>query len=199
MGNYSFDGLAERAQAALEAHRWQVELMEADYVTRTHLRREMGVPALAILGMGRAGKDEAGLFLAKTFNHVTPKSSSLNALPFVAHMIGIDAGHAYAERHQHREFWVEACNQLRRPDLTTLARWCLGQCDFAVGLRGRDEVPAVVKGGVVDLTIWVSRDVPTDPTVEFTSKECDFVVENHWSLEEFHTRLTRIGRAIYRK
>jgi hypothetical protein len=35
--------------------------------------------------------------------------------------------------------------------------------------------------------------------VEFTSKECDFVVQNHWSLEEFHRRLTRIGRIIYRR
>jgi hypothetical protein len=59
-------------------------------------------------------------------------------------------------------------------------------------------VPAVVKGGVVKLAIWIDRDVPTDPTVEFTPQECDFVVQNHWSLEEFHERLTRIGRVLYR-
>lgn len=198
MGNYSFDGIAERAQEALEAHREFAEEMEERYVWNRATRRSEHRPAVAILGMGRAGKDEAAEFLAKTFGLQRVKSSSLNALPFVAHMLGMEPEHAYAERHQHREFWVEACNQLRKTDLTRLARWCLGQCDFAVGLRGRDEVPAVVKGGVVDLTIWVSRDVPTDPTVEFTSQECDFVVENHWSLEEFHTRLNRIGRQIYR-
>jgi hypothetical protein len=198
MGNYSFDGIEERARAALEAHRSEVRRLEMQYEQAKAARKVLGRPAVAILGMGRAGKDEAAEFLAKTFGLSPVKSSSLNALPFVAHMIGMDPEAAYAERHQHREFWVEACNQLRKTDLTTLARWCLGQCDFAVGLRGRDEVPAVVKGGVVDLTIWIERNVPTDPTVEFTSKECDFVVENYWSLEEFHTRLARIGRALYR-
>lgn len=198
MANYSFDRIEYRAEVALEAHLGLVLDMEEAYKRRDAWRKSNGVPAIAVLGMGRAGKDEAGLFLAKEFGLQAPKSSSLNALPFVAHMIGIDKKQAYAERHQHREFWIEACNQLRKDDLTRLARWCLGQCDFAIGLRGAKEVPAVVSEKVVDLTVWIDRDVPTDPTVEFTSKECDFVVQNHWSLEEFHTRLTRIGRVLYR-
>jgi len=195
--NYSTEGLAERAKAALAHHHSYVAEMEVRYEARKIVRSALRRPALAILGMGRAGKDTAGEFLSEKFNLAPAKSSSLNALPLVAHMIGIEAGKAYAERHEHREFWIEACNQLRADDLTRLARWCLGVCDMAIGLRGKEEFAAVMKEGVCHLSVWVERDVPKDPTVEFAREDCDVVVENHTSLERFHERLTRLGRVIY--
>lgn len=197
--NYSMEGLPERAKAALAAKAEYVTKLDSQYAYETRMRRACNIPALAILGMGRAGKDTAGEFLAKTFHLKPVKSSSLNALPLVAHMIGISEEQAYAERHQRREFWIEACNQLRADDLTRLARWCFSVCDLAVGLRGGKELPAVVKEGVVDLTVWIERDVPKDPTVEFTRDDCDVVIENHTSVDRFYERLTRFGRAVYKR
>lgn len=196
--NYSFDRLAERAQAALEAHKGYVDELEGKYKERESLRFSLNIPTLAIVGMGRAGKDTAGEYLSAKFLPSPPRSSSLNALPLVAHMVGVPEEQAYAERHQHREFWIEACNQLRRDDLTRLARWCLGACDLAIGLRGKEEFAAVMAEGVCDLAVWVHRDVPKDPTVEFTREDCDAVVDNTASLERFHARLDRLGRVIYR-
>ncbi len=196
--NYSFDGLPERAAAALEAHHAYVASLEARYKLRCLERRQRGIPALAIVGMGRAGKDTAGEFLSLVFKLTPARSSSLNALPLAAHMIGIPPEQAYAERHQHREFWIEALHALRRGDLTRLARWCLGACDLAIGLRGKEEFAAAMAEGVCDLSVWVHRDVPKDPTVEFTREDCDVMIDNTTSVERFHERLTRLGKAIYR-
>lgn len=195
--DYSFDGLAERAEVALAAHRDYVADLEAKYTEREALRFTLKIPTLAILGMGRAGKDTAGEFLSEKFLPSKPRSSSLNALPLVAHMIGLPPEVAYAERHQHREFWIEACNALRKDDLTRLARWCLGACDVAIGLRGKEEFAAVMKTGVCDLSVWVERDVPADPTVEFRREDCVVVIENTSTLERFHEKLMAFGKTIY--
>lgn len=197
--NYSLDGLAERAQAALEAHRAYVDALEDAYLDRQRVRRRQKLPALAIVGMGRAGKDTAGAFLASAFGLTPSKSSSLTALPLVAHMIGIGETLAYAERHDHRQFWISACNALRADDLTRLARWCLGACDLAIGLRGKEEFAAVMRHGVCDLAVWVHRDVPDDPTVEFTREDCDVVVDNTTTLSRFQSRLVRLGNVVYWK
>jgi hypothetical protein len=195
--NYSLENLAERAQAALEHHREYVDRLEKAYIDRQALRAACGCPALAIVGMGRAGKDTAGEYLAQKFNLAPCMSSSLNALPLVAHMIGLAPEYAYAERHQNREFWIEACNQLRKDDLTRLARWCLGVCDLAVGLRGKWEFAAVMENGVCDLSVWVHRDVPKDPTVEFTREDCDVVIDNTTTFSRFYDRLDRFGTVVY--
>lgn len=201
--NYSFDKLEERAVEALEHHRGYVERLETAYWERKDKRRRHGVPSLTILGMGRAGKDTAGEFLAAKFNLAPTISSSLNALPLCAHMAGVtskdDYAAYYAERHQNRVFWIHALHALRKGDLTRLARWCLGACDLAIGLRGKEEFAAVMSEGVCDLSVWVHRDVPVDPTVEFTREDCDVVVDNTTTLERFHERLTRLGTVIYFK
>lgn len=195
--NYSLDGIAERAQVALERHRGYVAHLEERYLAETERRRRQVIPALAVVGMGRAGKDTAAEFLAGRFHLKPVRSSSLTAKPLVAHMVGGDPEVVYAERHQHREFWIHACNQLRATDLTRLARWCLGACDHAVGLRGKTEFEAVMAQGVCDLSVWVDRDVPDDPTTEFPRDFCDLVIENRGTLAEFHAKLLRFGKVAY--
>lgn len=201
--NYDMGGLDERAAAALEAHRGYVEGLEEKYQSRTRVRRELGVPALALVGMGRAGKDTAGEYLSKRFDLAKPVSSSMNAMPLAAHMAGVrdekDFPAFYAERHQNRVFWIHALHALRRGDLTRLARWCLGACDLAIGLRGKEEFAAVMKNGVCDLSVWVNRDVPDDPTTEFAREDCDVVIDNTTTLERFHSRLERFGITVYRR
>lgn len=199
MPDYSLDRLQARAADALYANRDYAAGLEAAYARAARDRRRSGIPALAIVGMGRAGKDTAGEYLSQTFGLRPVKSSSLNALPLVAHMAGADDLDAfYAERHANRGFWIEACNALRADDLTRLARWCLGACDVAVGLRGKHEFAAVMADGVCDLSVWVDRDVPVDPTVEFAREDCDVVVENRQSLDRFRQRLARLGKLVYR-
>lgn len=198
--NYSTEGLAERAKKALADRQDYVQALERSYVRMTVRRVEELIPTLAILGMGRAGKDTAGEFLSNEFGLVPAYSSSLCALPMVAHMIGLPDEEAYAERHQHRKFWIEACNQLRADDLTRLARWCLGKCDTAIGLRGKTEFAACVRERMFDLSVWVDNNrVENDITVEFSRADCDVVIDNHTSLERYHAKLLRFGRTVYRR
>lgn len=201
MGNYSLEDISARAQAALTDLAGLAQELDEKYHRRKLYREFYGFPSVAVVGMGRAGKDTAAEYMQQLHTtHLLPvKSSSLNALPFVAHMIGIDKEVAYAERHQHREFWIEACNQLRANDLTRLARWCFGVCDIAVGLRGGTEFAACKESGVVDLSVWVDNNrVPPDKTVEFTRDDCDVVLENHGDLKVFLGRVGRLSNVLYR-
>lgn len=198
--NYTLDNIADRAKLALAAHCDYIEGLEKAFKSARERRLCESKPTLAIVGHGRAGKDTAGLYLSDTFRLEPPKSSSLNVVPLVAHMIGIDPETAYAERHQNRVFWINACNALRADDLSRLARWCLGVCDLAIGLRGGSEFKAVMELGVCDLSVWIENvNVPSDITVEFKRDDCDIIIENNGSIEQFYEKLYRFGLTVYRK
>jgi hypothetical protein len=107
-------------------------------------------------------------------------------------MIGIPQDEAYATRHNNRNFWIHACHALRANDLTRLVRWCLGTCHIAIGYRGKVEFHAVNRDRIVDCTIWINNHrVPVDPTVEFQRGDCDLVIDNKTTLDEFYRRLDR--------
>lgn len=200
LGNYSLDDLPRRAAAALAAHPALIAELNEKYLDRKRGHVQRHTPTLAIVGMGRAGKDTAAEILCQEFALAPPKSSSLVVLPFVAHMAGLPADAVYPERHTFRDFWLNACHALRADDPTLLARWCLGSCDFAIGLRGRREFAEVVATNIVDLTVWVDNGrVPVDPTVEFTRDDCDVVIDNHTTLPTFRGRLIRFGRFLFTK
>ncbi len=197
-GNYSLDGLADRAAAAKDAHAGRLSDTLALYEGRTDHRRRRGIPAFGFCGMGRAGKDTAAEYVCAHTDAVYPRSASWQALPFIAHMIGVSEEEAWNSRHQNREFWIAACHAFRGSDYTLLVRLCLSAGDVAVGIRGRLELAAAVRTGVVDLTLWVDNPrVPKDVTVEYGPEDCDIVVTNHGSITEFYAKLHRLVRAVY--
>jgi hypothetical protein len=61
-------------------------------------------------------------------------------------------------------------------------------------MRNRSEVEAVRRGRLVDLLLWIDRDVPTDPTQEYGSELCDVIVQNRGTLKEFCGRLAALAR-----
>lgn len=199
MANCGLENMAERAAAAKAAWKEYIDLGMVRYATRSAQRKVLKVPAIALCGMGRAGKDTAALYLSENFTHVRfAQSSSQMLLPMVAHMAGEIQSRVFAERHQNREFWIAACNALRADDPTFALRLCLGANDFVVGPRGLEEFRAGVRDGVVELNVWVDNErVPADKTVEFAREDCDLVVDNHTSLERYYERLQRLGRVLY--
>lgn len=192
-GDYSMESIPERAKAALEAHRDYLEEMLARYERRRQWRTENGIPTLAVLGMGRAGKDTAAKYLCGRVPGMVYAGSSSNRLcRFVAHAAGLGEEQAFAERHQHREFWKEMGHALRDTDLTMLARITLGWGDLAIGLRGREELHGCYSEGVIDYALWIDNPrVPADPTVEFTAGDCDLMIPNWGSFCEFYRKLDR--------
>ena len=48
---------------------------------------------------------------------------------------------------------------------------------------------------MIDLTIWIDRDVPNDPSCEMQAEDADIIIQNRSSFTEFYRRLARFARA----
>jgi hypothetical protein len=149
---------------------------------------------LAIVGPGRSGKDECALWLdSHTPLRYSGFSTSRAILPHAARRLGISEAEAWATRHERRAVWRVIGDELRRDDPAFLAREALRHGDICVGIRARCEMEAAQREGLVDLTIWVDRDVPVDDTLEFSRDVADIILPNHWGIEDLHGRLRRLA------
>lgn len=201
-GNYSLENLKQRADLALEVHRAKYDKMEEEYKQFANLRVERKLPTIALVGMGRAGKDTAAEIIA--YSEYTdipaPKSASLIVLPLIAHMVGLPDYHVYDNRHANRAFWIAACHAIREGDVTRIVRYCLSQCPLVIGIRGKEEFRQVVETNMVDLTVWIgNKRVSVDPTVEFSRDDCDIVIDNNGTLEEFTKRVEKFAKLVFAK
>ena len=150
-------------------------------------------------GYGRAGKDEAAAYLAKITGLRYAGSFSWAALPYVAARLGLHPQVAWETRHQHRAAWYNYCNDLRASDPTILARMVIAQGDIAAGLRDKVELDAIKAERLFDKIIWVERPgIPADPTVTFSPRDCDALLANDGTLEEFHQEIARYAHNFFR-
>lgn len=197
MADYTMANLAERAELALDFHRDYVDKSLAAYKERSLRRLDLGIPPLAVLGMGRAGKDTAASYLGAYTQLHYAGSSSNRLCRFVAHAAGVAEDQAFAERHEHRAFWKALGHEVRRRDNTLLCRLTLAHGDFALGLRGQEEVHACLRDGVVVAALWIDNPrVPADPTVEFSAADCDLSIPNHGSFRELYRKLDCLARLL---
>lgn len=150
------------------------------------------------VGHGRAGKDTACEYLAKITGLVNAGTTSKYLAEYVAQKQGLPVEVAYARRHESdemRTFWYNAGNELREQGPTTLIRTALKHGDITGGVRDYEEIVAARREGIVDIIVWVENNrVPKDPTVKFTERECDLVIQNNWSMEEFEERIRRFAK-----
>ena len=151
---------------------------------------------IAIVGRGRAGKDATAAWLsANTTLHYALSTSQVIA-PHAAKRLGLSVDEAFRRRHEDRELWRRLGDELRRDDPARLARETLAVGDLCVGVRARVEMEAVISEGLVDLVLWVDRDVPPDLTLEFDAGLADVILPNHGTVAELHGRLRRLARAL---
>ena len=155
---------------------------------------EQRLPRIAICGHGRSGKDTAAHYLASITPLRLGKTTSEIIAPYAAAKLGQPVAVAFADRHNHRVFWFEVGNELRATDPAFLVRECLKDGEIVVGMRNRSEVLTVGQERLVDLIVWIERDVPTDPTQEYGPELCDVVIPNNGTLEELHRRLGALAR-----
>src|SRR5580693_4276009 len=106
------------------------------------------LPKFAIVGFGRAGKDEAAHYLAAHTPLVHPGSTSIYLLPYVVadrYQVPLEAVLAgqypaacekeYATRHEHRMHWYDMGRRLRKADPGVLVRSALEKGHMLVGAR----------------------------------------------------------------
>jgi hypothetical protein len=101
----------------------------------------------------------------------------------------------FAARHDRRAIMRAKGDAMRESDPAALAREALKFGDIANGIRAKVEIEAVKLEGLVDLTIWIDREVERDDTLEFGPEVADIIIQNHGGLADFHARLARLARS----
>jgi hypothetical protein len=149
---------------------------------------------LAICGPGRCGKDTAARWLASHTPLRLARTTSEIIAPHVADRLGLTVEEAFTRRHENRPLWFGVGNELRSPAPTYLVRECLKEGEIVVGLRNSDEVKAARAEGLVDLFVWIERQVPVDPTQTFRAERCDVTVLKDGTLEDLFRRLEALTR-----
>lgn len=145
---------------------------------------------ILFVGDGRAGKDEAAIFLGRITQLRYAGSSSWAALPHMARVLGVHPCQAWEERHKNRQLWFQELNFMRTTDQCFLARILVRDGDISAGLRDKAEIDAVKAERLFDRIIWVDRPGnPKDPTVTFGPEDCDEVIVNDGDLAQYHAKL----------
>lgn len=153
------------------------------------------LPRIAISGPGRSGKDEAAEYL-KRHGFRYSESTSCVITREIARQTGLSFEECHAKRHEHRGRWYHVGNQLREKDPAHLVREVLKTGNVVVGVRDGIEMRAAREKGLVDLVVWIDRDVPPDPTLTYGTELADIIIPNHEGLPEFHARLDRLACLI---
>lgn len=155
-----------------------------------------GLPIVAIVGHGRAGKDTAAEYLRDNTVLQYKGGCSYTGCTYVAQQLGIDWHEAWRTRHERRMEWYNILNEYRKDDPSRLIRDCLSHSDIVCGVRDRIELLAAKKEKLIDLIVWIDRPVPVDPTVTFTVEDADTIIRNYTSFEDFYSRLRRFAAAL---
>lgn len=156
---------------------------------------------LIFCGHGRAGKDEAGLYLASITNLKFAGTCSNVLARHVAERLGVSEEEAWKNRHsggdELRLFWRKVGDEIRKDDPAVICREMMAKGELGGGIRGLEEIRAARAEGLADLFIWVANNrVPVDPTVEYGEEECDLIIPNHWDLTHYHHRLRTLAYAL---
>lgn len=130
------------------------------------------------------------MYLAKITGLRYGGSFSWHAKAYMAGVLGVHEMQAWEERHQNREVWKRQLDHLRELDQCYLARLAVASGDIVAGLRDKVELEACRKEGLFDHIVWIERPgVPADPTVTYAPQDCDEVILNLGTLEDYHNSL----------
>jgi hypothetical protein len=150
----------------------------------------MSLRKILFCGYGRAGKDEAAIFLGRITSLSYAGSFSWAGLPHMAKVLGVHPCQAWEQRHQQRQFWKDELDKVRLTDQCFLARLVIASGDIAAGLRDIAEINAVKAEHLFDRIVWVDRPGnAVDPTVTFSPADCDETIVNGGTLAEYHATL----------
>jgi hypothetical protein len=155
-----------------------------------------GLPILAIVGHGRAGKDTVAEWLRDNTILRFKGGCSFTGCQYVADKLGSSWHEAWRTRHERRMEWYHILNEYRKDDPTRLVRDCLEHSDIVCGLRDREELLGAKAKKLFDLVIWVDRPVPIDPTVTFTVDDADLIIRNYTKFEDLYERLTHLAGVL---
>ena len=150
---------------------------------------------LAIIAPGNSGKNEASLFLRDEYGMRYRESTSEFAAHFVRPALARIGIHypsdraCWLDRRNHRQFWCDEIERYHKHDKARMYRQMSETHDIIDGLRKRSDLAACRAEGIVEFALWIDRPSCIDPTCEITPADCDVVIRNHGTLDQFREKL----------
>lgn len=156
------------------------------------------LPTISFLGHSGCGKDTACIWLADNVPGYTFEGSSSHYLiPIAAEHLGIPEAVLRADRHKYAMDLFNTGNKLRGDNPGYLLQKVLERQNLVAGLRDRCEIEYGRSHNLVDLFVWIeSNRVKVDPTVAFGPEDCDIVILNNSSLQDFYDKLGRLAKIV---
>lgn len=151
---------------------------------------------IALSGPRRAGKDLSADILGEHTTLRRPPSTSYYLAAHVAPILGVTPEEAFARRHESedmRQLFFETGNKIRAVEPLVLVKPALAAGDILIGCRDGDELIRAKEEGLLDLIVWISRDVPDDPTLTYGPELCDVIVANNGDVSELTAKLVRFA------
>jgi len=154
---------------------------------------------IAICGHGRCGKDTASNWLRDHTSLCYHGSTSEAAAELVFSKIKDEFGYqtvaeCFQDRHNHRKLWASLIWKHNQPDGLTLYRGMLVDGDILNGIRRAPELSALRQNAMIDLVVWIERDVPDDPSLEMDSGIADVIIPNNGTFDDLYERLYRFAK-----
>ena len=161
-------------------------------------------PKLLILGYGRHGKDTVAQMFADRHGYKFISSSEFVGRECLwwqwgfMHYSSFEA--MFADRHNHRETWMNMIAAYNTPDKTRTARTMLERgYDMYVGMRRQDEFDA--SRHLFDYVIWVDRSkhLPQETgsmDITMESADPDFIIDNNGGFGELELNVDWIASEI---
>lgn len=150
---------------------------------------------LLVVGQGRHGKDEF-CKVAEKFGFTFSSSSWFMAEVLVYPMIKERFGYktleeCYEDRHNHRQLWYDIITEYNAENPAKLTQELLRRFDIYCGMRNPREFKACKD--LFDLKIWIDAherlgSTETSSSNNITKNDCDIIIENNGTLEEFRQK-----------
>lgn len=167
----------------------------------------MNKPTILILGEGRHGKDEAAEYWRDNFGLTFQSSSRAAAEIFIfdslKNIFEYDTvDDCFNDRHNHRKRWFDMIASYNTPDETRLAKEIVAKTGGYVGMRRVEEVTACDEEKIFDLKIWIDAservEAESNESCTVTKANADIIVQNNGTLEQFHEKLHKLGKILFK-
>ncbi len=157
----------------------------------------MTLPTVAFCGWGRCGKDTAGEFLGTVTPLKYSGSLSWTMIGIMADRLKVCPQVAWERRHENRKIWYDTCNEFRAHDPARIIRNSLNNGEIVCGIRDKLELRTAIQEGLLTHVVWIDRDgIPRDTTVTYESGDCNHILGNHGTIEDFQQTLIRWAEGV---
>lgn len=164
-------------------------------------------PKIIILGYARSGKDTMAEILLKNFPKIkfhsaTQLANEIIIYPILKEKYGyISLDECYADRVNHRKEWYDMIYDFNLIDKARLSKILVKYSDIYVGIRHINEFEA--SKHLFDLIIWVDSSKRCEPESLESCTVCkemaDIIIENNGTLQEFESKIIKLGNLIFKK